>query len=30
VSAADIPNAKPAKLVVRPYRTSSENDVLLP
>jgi hypothetical protein len=30
VSAADIPGAKPAKLVVGPYRTSSENDVLLP
>ena len=30
ISAADIPGAKPAKLVVGPYRTSSENDVLLP
>jgi hypothetical protein len=30
VSAADLPSAKPAKLVVGPYRTSSENDVLLP
>jgi hypothetical protein len=30
VSAAGIPGAKPAKLVVGPYRTSSENDVLLP
>lgn len=30
VSAADIPGAKPAKLVVGPYRTSSQNDVLLP
>jgi hypothetical protein len=30
VSAADIPGAKPAKLVVGPYRTSSENDLLLP
>jgi hypothetical protein len=30
VSAADIPGAKPAKLVVGPRRTSSENDVLLP
>lgn len=30
VSAADIPSAKPAKLVVGPYRSSSENDVLLP
>jgi hypothetical protein len=30
VSAADIPTAKPAKLVVGPYRTSSKNDVLLP
>jgi hypothetical protein len=30
VSAADIPGAKPAKLVVGPRRTSSQNDVLLP
>jgi hypothetical protein len=30
ISAADIPAAKTAKLVVGPYRTSSENDVLLP
>ncbi len=30
VSAAGIPAAKPAKLVVGPYRTSSENDLLLP
>jgi hypothetical protein len=30
VSAADIPGAKPAKLVIGPRRTSSENDVLLP
>lgn len=30
VSAADIPAAKPAKLVVGPFRSSSENDVLLP
>ncbi|HEX6688194.1 MAG TPA: hypothetical protein VF085_05960 [Solirubrobacterales bacterium] len=30
VSAADLPSAKPAKLVVGPRRTSSENDVLLP
>lgn len=30
VSAADIPAAKPAKLVVGSYRTSSQNDVLLP
>lgn len=30
VSAADIPAAKPAKLVVGPYRTSSQNDLLLP
>lgn len=30
VSAAGIPDAKPAKLVVGPYRSSSENDVLLP
>lgn len=30
VSAADIPAARPAKLVVGPFRSSSENDVLLP
>ena len=30
VSAADIPSAKPARLVVGPVRTSSQNDVLLP
>jgi hypothetical protein len=30
VSAADIPSAKAARLVVGPYRSSSENDVLLP
>jgi hypothetical protein len=30
VSAADIPGAKPATLVVGPYRASSQNDVLLP
>jgi hypothetical protein len=30
VSAADVPGAKPAKLVVGPYRSSSENDLLLP
>jgi hypothetical protein len=30
VRAADIPRAKPARLVVGPYRSSSENDVLLP
>jgi hypothetical protein len=30
VSAADIPGAKPARLVVGPYRSSSENDVRLP
>lgn len=30
VSAADIPGAQPAKLVVGPYRTSSQNDLLLP
>jgi hypothetical protein len=30
LSAADIPAAKPARLVVGPYRSSSENDVLLP
>jgi hypothetical protein len=30
VSAAGVPGAKPAKLVVGPYRTSSQNDLLLP
>jgi hypothetical protein len=30
ISAADIPGAKPGKLVVGSIRTSSENDVLLP
>ena len=30
VRAAGIPSAEPARLVVGPYRTSSENDVLLP
>lgn len=30
VSAADVPAAKPARLVVGPYRSSSENDLLLP
>jgi hypothetical protein len=30
VSAPGIPRAKPAKLVVGPYRSSSKNDVLLP
>jgi hypothetical protein len=30
LSAADIPGARTAKLVVGPYRTSSENDLLLP
>jgi hypothetical protein len=30
VSAAGIPGAKPAMLAVGPYRSSSENDVLLP
>ena len=30
VRAADIPGAKPAKLVVGSFRSSSENDVLLP
>jgi hypothetical protein len=30
ISAAGIPGAKPAKLVVGPRRTSSQNDVLLP
>lgn len=30
IGAADIPAAKPAHLVVGPYRSSSQNDVLLP
>jgi hypothetical protein len=30
VTAADVPAAKAGKLVVGPYRSSSENDVLLP
>ncbi|MGH2975076.1 MAG: hypothetical protein ACRDLL_09460 [Solirubrobacterales bacterium] len=30
MSAADIPGAKPVRFVVGPYRTSSQNDVLLP
>jgi len=30
VSAAGIPGAKPAKLEIGPYRSSSDNDVLLP
>jgi hypothetical protein len=30
VSAAGVPGLKPAKLVVGPYRTSSQNDLLLP
>lgn len=30
ISAADIPSAKPVRFVVGPYRTSSQNDVLLP
>lgn len=30
ISAADLPSAKPARLVVGPRRTSSQNDVLLP
>ena len=30
VAAADIPGARLGKLVVGPYRASSENDVLLP
>jgi hypothetical protein len=30
VSAAGIPGSKPGRLVVGPYRTSSENDLLLP
>lgn len=30
IAAAGIPSARPAKLIVGPYRASSENDVLLP
>lgn len=30
LSAADIPAARPARLTVGPYRSSSKNDVLLP
>ena len=30
ISAAHVPSAKPARLVVGPYRSSSKNDVLLP
>jgi hypothetical protein len=30
VSAADIPRAKPVRFTVGPYRSSSQNDVLLP
>jgi hypothetical protein len=30
LAAADIPSARPAHLLVGPYRASSENDVLLP
>jgi len=30
ISAADIPTARPVRFVVGPYRTSSQNDVLLP
>jgi hypothetical protein len=30
ILATDVPGAKPGRLVVGPYRTSSENDVLLP
>jgi hypothetical protein len=30
VRAAGVPGAKPGRLVVGPYRTSSENDLLLP
>lgn len=30
IRAADIPGAKPGRLVVGPFRSSSENDVLLP
>lgn len=30
IAAADIPGARPGKLVIGPYRASSQNDVLLP
>jgi hypothetical protein len=30
IGAADIPSAKPVRFVVGPYRTSSQNDLLLP
>jgi hypothetical protein len=30
IGAADIPSARPGKLVVGPYRASSQNDILLP
>lgn len=30
VSAADLPGAKPVRFTVGPYRTSSQNDLLLP
>ncbi|HEX7293982.1 MAG TPA: hypothetical protein VF259_05515 [Solirubrobacterales bacterium] len=30
IVAAGLPDAKPARLVVGPFRTSSENDILLP
>lgn len=30
IAAAGLPDAKPARLVVGPFRTSSENDILLP
>jgi hypothetical protein len=30
LTAANVPKAKPARLVVGPYRSSSQNDVLLP
>jgi hypothetical protein len=30
IAAAGLPEAKPARLVVGPFRTSSENDILLP
>jgi hypothetical protein len=30
VSAADVPGAKPVRFTVGPYRSSSENDLLLP
>ena len=30
IGAANMPNARPGKLVIGPYRASSQNDVLLP